>query len=166
MRNNITFRSSKKTKSFKIISSVLVCKVFLSECAADQRCCAGGEEYAISLYEDTDIPKVEAIECYFKIRKLVIAGKESPDQELSFKCLDAFFRSCAEYIQFRNEGKFTPITEHIEITMFMSSGIKFIRRDQKQRKNGKACRANVFLVEPDIPDINRHLRDFLFIMHY
>ena len=48
--------------------------------------------------------------------------------------------------------------EHIENTMLMSFGVKFIRGDQKQRRNGKACRAvieNNMLVSFDVKFIRR-----------
>ena len=59
-------------------------------------------------------------------------------------------------------------TGYKENTMLVTSDIKFIRQDEKQRWNGEACRASPmgFLVEPDKLDIKRYLRCFLFIMHY
>ena len=50
----------------------------------------------------------------------------------------------------------------IKNTMLMSFVIKFIRRDQKQRRNGEASQPYVF---PDKLDIKRHKCVFLFIMH-
>ena len=47
--------------------------------------------------------------------------------------------------------------------MLVSSDIKFIRRDKKQRRNAEACRVSPM---SDKLDIKRHLRCFLFIMHY
>ena len=53
--------------------------------------------------------------------------------------------------------------------MLVSFDIKFIRRVQKQRRNGEACRAIRRVsgrAEPDKLDIRRRLRGFLFIMLY
>ena len=55
-----------------------------------------------------------------------------------------------------------PSTNHIENTMLVSFDIKFIRRDQKQRWNGEACRASptFFLVKPDKLDIKKIFTSF------
>ena len=50
--------------------------------------------------------------------------------------------------------------------MLVSFDIKFIRPDQKQLRNGKACQSEVLLAEPNKLDIKKHLHGFLFIMHY
>ena len=53
--------------------------------------------------------------------------------------------------------------------MLVSLDIKFNRRNQKQRRNGKACcqsQSDMFLVGTDKLDIRVHLHGFLFIMHH
>ena len=56
----------------------------------------------------------------------------------------------------------------IENTMLVSFDIKFLGQDQKQHRNGEVCRASptCFWSSPNRLDIKRHLRGFLFIMHY
>ena len=54
---------------------------------------------------------------------------------------------------------------YIENTMLMSFEMKFIRRDQKTRRNGEALPSHsAFLVKPDKLHIKRHLHGILFIM--
>ena len=48
--------------------------------------------------------------------------------------------------------------------MLMSFDIKFIRGDQKQRRNGLPSLCDVFLVEPDKLDIKRQLHGFYHIL--
>ena len=55
----------------------------------------------------------------------------------------------------------------IENTMLVSFDIKFIRRHQKQRKNGEACRASPTCFWSSLINlISKHTKHgFLFIMH-
>ena len=48
-----------------------------------------------------------------------------------------------------------------------SFGIKVIRQDQKQRRNGEACRARLYLllIETDELDIKRRMDGRLAILH-
>ena len=52
--------------------------------------------------------------------------------------------------------------------MLVSFNIKFIKQDQKQRRNGEACRASPTCFWSSLRnfDIKRHFHSFLFIMNY
>ena len=75
----------------------------------------------------------------------------------------------------KNGGDHAGVSIHLNVdienrpNMLVSFDIEFIRRDQKQRRNGEACRASppCFWSSPiNLISKERHLRGFLFIRHY
>ena len=55
----------------------------------------------------------------------------------------------------------------IENTMLLSFDTKFIRRDQKQRRNGEACRGCLTCFRSNLINlITKDICGFLFIIHY